>query len=185
MRNICQFEVKRIRMAAAGRLLQGDVDCPQGCDERVRALDLRFHTTYSCSMRSVQCRFAHMGCAASFASASQQEHEERHCRVVVDRRRMQLSADEKNRLVPCDLCSEQVKLKHLVSHASDSCAFRAVRCPHADCAEELQAHSLPEHLQFRCRSAGITLRAFRVERARERSHYPRPWGIVVEAGAGV
>jgi hypothetical protein len=45
-RNLCPHEIRRYKLAQRGRLLMLETDCPLGCPQGVRRIDIRFHVRY-------------------------------------------------------------------------------------------------------------------------------------------
>ncbi len=178
LRNICIYEIRRVKMAEAGRALQIEVICPSGCGESIRKMDLRFHLTYSCNRRMVCCR--NESCKAEFPILQQAEHEKTYCTIVMHRNQIISESSNNNMLLPCHLCSELVKRKYTEAHLKDDCPHRIINCPNTDCNITFQAHSLSEHLKYACNSSTIKQKLFLVQKARERTNYPRPWGIEIK-----
>jgi hypothetical protein len=46
MKNKCEFELRRFKLACRGRALQRRTACPLGCLEQVRGIDMRFHVKF-------------------------------------------------------------------------------------------------------------------------------------------
>lgn len=178
LRNICIYEIRRVKLAEAGRALQIEVICPSGCGESIRKMDLRFHSTYTCNRRMICCRFE--SCNAVFPILQQLEHEKTFCVLVKHRNQIITESVSNNSLIPCRLCSEPVKRKDIESHLNNDCPHRIVTCPNLDCSITFQAHSLSEHLKYSCSSSLVKQRLFLVQKARERTNYPRPWGIEIK-----
>jgi hypothetical protein len=114
-----------------------------------------------------------------------------------------LQAAVTNKLHPCPNCSEMVRAKKMKQHEDQECPHRLVFCPNKDCRRIIQAHNLEHHLRFTCESNSIRkrlvacsnqlcvnsdcfyillfipIRYWLVQRARERTNYPRPWGVTL------
>ena len=112
-RGICPYELRRHRLATAGRELQREVDCPlgkiisvlacfflfartpftrlyhlflisAGCSEKVKMVEVRFHVRFVCQRRMVSCRFDF--CHATFPIGQRTEHERSDCQQMFARR---------------------------------------------------------------------------------------------------
>ena len=177
-RNLCVFELKRNRLAKQGRELQREVVCPLDCKEPIRAMDLRFHVRFECQQRIVMCRFD--WCHASFPLRERTNHENTVCKQVLNRENiLELSKTDK---LKCGLCSKTVRAGDMEDHDNLHCLYRMVNCPNVNdgcTATGIQFHELEHHLQFDCDSNENQNRDILIERARQRSNYPRPWGIRV------
>jgi len=165
-------------MAQKGRQLNREVSCPLGCNEMIRGFDVRFHVAFQCTKRRIGCRFE--GCKALFPIQDKDTHERLYCTIISRRNELVGTADDLNKMFPCALCSENVRVRDYDNHDTNECVHRIIRCPHSDCREEMQAHSLNEHLQYHCNSVAVKKRVWLIERARKRTNYPRPWGVEVE-----
>mmetsp|Transcript_11675 Transcript_11675/g.11714 ORF Transcript_11675/g.11714 Transcript_11675/m.11714 type:complete len:362 (+) Transcript_11675:174-1259(+) len=176
-RNLCPFEIRRYKLAERGRMLLRDTECPLGCDVPIRRIDTRFHVRFECEKRRVQCRMPQ--CGAMFALCNREKHEAKWCVAIKAREELLDKAKQQNALVPCSMCSEQIRTRDLDLHESEQCAYRYVTCPHEDCQEEVAAHELKYHLSHKCMSEAVTRRTWLIERARRRRGYPRPWGYEI------
>ncbi|KAJ1412324.1 hypothetical protein B484DRAFT_402341, partial [Ochromonadaceae sp. CCMP2298] len=184
IRNLCPFELRRYKLACRGRELDREVDCPLGCGEKVRHFGLRFHVRSVCQARTVACRFSH--CPALFPLRDRDRHEQQECRLIFERSSVLGKATLQNEMLPCQLCSEPVRLRDTQLHEREQCAFRLVACPRLDCgwggSREpcIPWHLLASHLSGECDSQSARQRVLQVHRARSRTNYPRPWGIRID-----
>jgi hypothetical protein len=176
---LCLFELKRLRLAQKGRQLHKQVTCPLGCDEFILKKDLRMHLTYHCEFRKVKCRH-HPYCVATFPEFEREEHEDNQCKYIIKQNNIVNRAKKLNTLKPCSQCSTLVRTRDKEHHDKEVCPHRVVPCIHPDCDEEFQAHRLQYHLKYECESREIAVRALLVQRARERTNYPRDWGVAIE-----
>ena len=174
-RNLCPFEVRRAKLAQRGRALLQEKKCPNGCDARVRKVDMRFHLKFECSRRRIECR--HHWCTATFFAEELQEHERSGCALVVARDRILEKAADTMTVLQCSDCSAKIQARNMMRHMEQSCPYRKVRCPHPDCQEEFPAHQKRWHISYECRSEAVARKKWLIQRARERLNYPRPWGV--------
>jgi len=177
--SLCQVELRQLALAKKGRLLHRQIDCTLGCDAFILKKDLRFHVQYVCELRLMKCRHAPL-CKGTFVEKYRLEHEETTCTYLTKLQKLVVVGDRHRALLPCQLCSTLVRVRDKDLHDRAMCAHRVVECTHADCKFKVQAHRLKYHLKFECESKAVTKRAILVSRARERTHYPRDWGAVIE-----
>lgn len=210
----CPFELRRNRLIQLGRALQLEVECPQGCGELVRRVDVRRHTRDECVRRQVRglngvpgrtrsassspcpslspppspqvpCRFAEVGCAVQHAWQDRAVHEAQYCKFVQARDELVRGAINNSDVVECPLCSERMARAKVKTHTRRACAHRLVRCPYDDCGLSVQAHNLARHFKHDCESAAVLRRIYMIEAARKRTDYARPWGLEIDmAGEG-
>ncbi len=177
--SLCQVELRQLAMAKKGRLLQRQINCTLGCEDFILKKDLRFHVQFLCTKRLMPCRYAPF-CSERFLEADRDEHEEQTCVYLTKLRKLVTHNQQQKALKPCPLCSLPVRVRDKELHDKSQCLHRVIDCPHVDCEKKMQAHHLQDHLRFECESKVVTRRAMLVQRARERTHYPREWGLVVE-----
>jgi hypothetical protein len=176
---LCLFELKRLRMAQKGRQLQRKINCPLGCDDFILKKDLRFHLSYQCEFRQCSCRHAPL-CKEKFPEFRRIEHEENDCQYIIKHQKIVEKAKKNNALKPCSLCSVLVRVRDQETHDRHICPHRIIGCIYDDCDEKFQSHQLKSHLKYDCNSKSIRIKAILVQRARERTHYPRDWGVTIE-----
>jgi len=180
-RGVCPFELRRLRLAQRGRQLYKEVNCPLGCDETVLKKDVRFHVAHECELRCVPCRHAPT-CAVEFPVRERRLHErweaDTPCAYIAARMQQLSLVEQRDEVVPCDACGEELRRRALPRHLRSSCPYRVVNCPHEDCGSLVQHHMLPTHLKLDCPYEQN--KAFLVQRARQRSGYARPWALEVD-----
>lgn len=179
-RNLCPFEVRRLRLATSGRELQRASPCPLDCGLLIRGLDRRFHVRFECEQRVVACRFSH--CSSVFPLRLREHHEKKECVILFARKKYLSEAELNNTKFPCVLCSELTRHRDMQHHLSSECGQREVNCPRGDCTNGLKLpfYRLQHHLKYECDSRSQRATHLLIERARTRCQYPRPWGISVE-----
>ena len=180
-RGVCPFELRRLRLAQRGRQLYKEVNCPLGCDETVLKKDVRFHVAHECELRRVPCRHAPT-CAVEFPLRDRRLHErweaDTPCAYIAARMQQLSLVEQRDEVVPCDACGEEMPRRAAPRHRRGSCPYRVVHCPHEDCGSMVQHHMLSMHLKLDCPYEQN--KAFLVQRARQRSGYARPWALEVE-----
>lgn len=92
-------------MIQLGRALQMEVDCPQGCGELIRRMDMRHHTRSECVRRQIKCRYAEFGCQVKFAFQDQMVHEVQYCKFIQNRNELVMHSINNNDVKECPLCS--------------------------------------------------------------------------------
>ena len=178
-RNLCKYEVRRFRLSQKGRALMNEVPCPNNCGEKVRKLDMRFHRRHECSLRIVQCSVPY--CRENYVAINRLDHDSNSCAAVIMRARLIEEGKHLNQVLLCTLCSEPIRLRDLQRHNAEECDHRIISCPYNDCTvTSLEAHQLDHHLMYECRSRFVLFHRVLVRRARERVHYPRPWGVHID-----
>lgn len=177
-RNLCPFEVRRARLAQRGRALLQEKKCPNGCDNRIRKADMRFHLRHECPKRRISCRRPY--CKATFLAEKQQEHETIACAAVLARESILQKAESENTPIICEDCSAKIPARHIIKHMDELCPYRLVSCPHPDCDALFPYHRMHNHLSYQCQSEAVLSKRWLIERARARTNYPRPWGFDLE-----
>lgn len=168
--NLCQVEVRRVKLAQRGRALWQEIVCSD-CGDSVRKIDSRFHKSYECKVRVTTCRY--VGCHAQFPADQQAQHES-ECAVYQRRKELLESHEQQTQMLPCDLCGQQIMARHLAPHTETQCAHRLVECEEG-CGEKVPAHRLQGHKNF-CTAPHMMYRRELVIRSRRRRGDPqRPW----------
>lgn len=176
LKNKCEFEIKRFKLATRGRALQKEINCPLGCSEKIRGMDVRFHVKFDCIRRRVSCRIPF--CKASFPLQEQQRHESLYCEYIQRRQGLLEQAADANVLRVCELCGDsQIKARDSDKHSEQECPHRVISCPNPGCDCKFQEHMFEAHNKYECESSVLKYRYFLVSRARSRLNYPRPWGL--------
>ncbi|RYH30445.1 hypothetical protein EON65_05185 [archaeon] len=157
--NICPFEIRKVKLAQSGRLLQRRFPCPLGCGEELRVFDKRYHVRHVCSRRLVRCRFDF--CPCMYPAEEQDIHENStNCEHMAERIKWLKHAAHSHKQIECTQCRETVPLKDLEDHMKKECEYRNIHCPYKDCVygellskeASLPAHRLENHLKLECTS---------------------------------
>ena len=143
-RGVCQVEIRNCRLAARGRELWTDIDCPRCGRTEVRCR-MRFHLQYDCPKRTQRCRF----CEKPVAVEHLEDHLESKCEILRSRDALVEAHLQGNVLVDCKFgCDLQIRRKEMVSHCKTSCEMRLAPCP--NCGSSIAFARLKTHMRRSC-----------------------------------
>ena len=154
---ICRVELRRARMAKAGRDQLVQIECPL-CGDLVMKKKLKFHTEYICCNRN--------------------EPPPEWLTTLERNKREKLAAKsrEKNETIDCPLgCEEVILVRHLNNHLQGDCNFRLVKCRNPNCEIALPFCRILLHETYLCESKWRQNRLNLAIRSRERQSYAAPW----------
>ena len=153
-RACCQVEIRRAKLAKAGRQQLAPVECPYGCGVPLLKKDLRFHTTYMCK------------------EIVQEPPDWLHGNVRDKRAALAEEGRKQLTEVECPLgCDELIKRKDLRKHMRQECEYRTGRCKHPGCGLSIPLVRLEAHEKFFCESAHAMEQKAMVARVRKKYGY--------------
>lgn len=167
-RACCKVEIKRAKLAKAGRQQLSFVDCPYGCGVRLQKKDVRFHTEWMCK------------------EIVKEPPDWLHREEV--RKRAALAEEGKKQMVEVECpmgCDVILKKKDVQKHIKNDCPYRLGRCMNPGCGAMIPLIRLDAHEKFFCESDYAMAKKAMVRKVREKNFYPTPWRLWDEHAPGV
>ena len=159
-RNACKIEIRRARLAKAGRAMLSPTECPLNCGLTLLKKDVKFHCQYICKNKKVF--------VPHWLTKSEKDK----------RLGLALEGRLQDELVPCPMgCDEMIKKCNLSNHLKNYCSYRLVKCKNPGCGLSVPFIRLEAHEKFFCESDFMHARKKMVAKAREREGYPTPWRL--------
>jgi hypothetical protein len=174
-RNLCPFEVRRLRLSQRARDVNREVKCPLGCKIPIRKAEVRFHVQNECLRRRIVCN--KIGCGMLMIAAEVPRHYAVYCEAMLKQEKLLKQEKINNALEECPYCSEMIKVRHMHHHFNDICPHRHISCPEPGCGMEFPANTLKHHLKYKCQGENVKKKMWLIHHARTMRNYPRPWGI--------
>eukprot|EP00938_MAST-03A_sp_MAST-3A-sp1_P000675 g675.t1 len=144
---VCQIAFKRQFLLHQRKINDELVDCPEGCDEKVKQRHLSRHLENECVKRKVTCR--REGCNARVRFCDLENHERStECQVYYRGDTMAVKARGRMEITDCALgCGYSGKTVDVRRHERERCRRRMIVCPHEGCEvwvpfEDIPAHSM-------------------------------------------
>ena len=159
-RACCKVEIRRAKLAKAGRTQLAPCECPYGCGAPLLKKDVKFHTTFMCK------------------EIVEEPPDWLHGEVRRKRSELAELGQKQMEEVECPSgCDMILKRKDVKKHLKDDCEYRMMQCSNPGCTTFVPLIRLKAHEQFFCESEYAVTKKEMVKKVREKVGYPTPWRL--------
>lgn len=158
-RHVCKVELRRARLAKAGREQLALTDCPLGCGDSVMKKLVAFHSEFICSKRVAP-------------TPHWLQEEKRAVRLEYAAKSV-----ERSETVVCQSCEQTVARRSITKHTESECEYRGVSCTNPGCNISLPFCRLVLHQKYLCESIWKENQLKMAMQSRERTGYSVPWQL--------